>query len=47
MNNPRIYTDFEVTRVKTFKSAEAIGEANMLKAEAIAEANMLKADENL
>ncbi|MDY6978007.1 MAG: SOS response-associated peptidase family protein [Pseudomonadota bacterium] len=33
LNNPRIYTDLEVTRVKTFKSAEAIGEVNMLKAD--------------
>lgn len=32
LNNPRIYTDLEVTRVKTFKSAEAIGEVNVLKA---------------
>ncbi len=33
LNNPRIYTDLEVTRVKTFKSAEAIGEVNVLKAD--------------
>ncbi len=32
LNNPRIYTDLEVSRVKTFKSAEAMGEVNMLKA---------------
>ncbi|MFZ8201706.1 SOS response-associated peptidase family protein [Alteromonas portus] len=33
LNNPRIYTDLEVTQVKTFKSAEAVGEVNMLKAD--------------
>ena len=33
LNNPRVYTDLEVTRVKTFKSAEAIGEVNVLKAD--------------
>ena len=33
LNNPRIYTDLQVTRVKTFKSAEAIGEVSMLKAD--------------
>ncbi len=31
LNNPRIYTDLEVTRVKTFKSAEAMDEGNILK----------------
>lgn len=33
LNNPRIYTDLEVTRVKTFKSAQAMGEVNILKAD--------------
>ena len=33
LDNPRIYTDLEVTRVKTFKSAQAIGEVNTLKAD--------------
>ena len=33
LNNPRIYFDLEVTRVKTFKSAVAIGEVIMLKAD--------------
>ncbi len=32
LNNPRIYTHLEVTRVKTFKSAEAIGDTQLLKA---------------
>ena len=33
LNNPRIYTDLEVTRVKTFKSAQAMGEVNILMAD--------------
>ena len=33
LNNPRIYTDLEVTRVKTFKSAQAMREVNILKAD--------------
>ncbi|WP_334020759.1 SOS response-associated peptidase family protein [Alteromonas sp. S015] len=33
LNNPRIYSDIEVTRVNTFKGAEVIGEVNVLKAE--------------
>lgn len=33
LNHPRLYTDLEVTQVKTFKNAEVIGEPVLLKAE--------------
>lgn len=33
LDHPRLYTDLEVTQVKTFKNAEVIGEPALLKAE--------------